>query len=412
MRIGYLMNTYPMTSTTFIRREIEALETLGLEVVRYAGRRWSEQLVDPLDIEEAGRTNYLLTGNATGLFAALVKEVLVNPLGLARGIATCIRLARCGGGAIVKNAAYLIQAVYLRQRAKTDGIRHLHVHFSTNASAIALLSRICGGVGYSFTAHGPDEFVDAGRCALELKIKNAAFVVAISNFCRAQLILLTSMKHWEKIRVIRCGLMLDEFRLDTHPGSDSATIVCVGRLCPQKGQLLIPRAVAALKGEFPGLKVILIGGGESHREIEAEIARFAVEDFIELRGWKANDEVRNTIGGCRALLLPSLAEGLPIVIMEALALQRPVISTYIAGIPELLDEQCGWIIPAASPQALEAALRSALRADAVVLERMGRVGRARVEAMHDLRGSVSSLYACLVPAAEMGITPLRRAPQG
>jgi glycosyltransferase involved in cell wall biosynthesis len=400
MKIGYLMNTYPMTSTTFIRREIEALETLGLEIVRYAGRRWSEALVDRLDIEEAGRTSYLLTGNASGLFVAVVKEFVVNPLGLARGILTCAALIRHGGGGIVKNAAYLAQAVHLRQRADADGIQHLHVHFSTNASTIALLSRVMGGVDFSFTAHGPDEFLEARRCALEMKIKSAAFVVAISNFCKAQLILLTDMKYWEKIRVIRCGLTLDEFQPTDRPGNDSMTVVCVGRLCPQKGQLLIPRAVATLKGEFPGLKVILIGGGESRDEIEAEIDKHGVRDVIELPGWKANDEVRHMISRSRVLLLPSLAEGLPIVIMEALALRRPVISTYIAGIPELLDEQCGWIIPAASADALATALRSALTADWAVLERMGKTGRARVEALHDIGHSARLLFACFLPTAE------------
>lgn len=410
MKIGYLMNTYPMTSTTFIRREIAALETLGLEIVRYAGRRWSEALVDRLDIEEAGRTNYLLTGNASGLFASVVKEMLVNPLGFARGILTCAALVRHGGGEIVKNVAYLAQAVYLRQRAEADGIRHLHVHFSTNASAIALLSRVMGGVDYSFTAHGPDEFLEARPCALELKIKSAAFVVAISNFCKAQLILLTDMKYWEKIRVIRCGLTLDEFQPTDRAGDDSMTLVCVGRLCPQKGQLLIPKAVATLKGEFPGLKVILIGGGESRGGIEAEIAAHGVHDVIELPGWKANDEVRHIISRSRALLLPSLAEGLPIVIMEAFALRRPVISTYIAGIPELLDEECGWIIPAASVEALATALRSALTADSAVLEQMGKAGRARVEALHDLEHSARLLYACFVSAAQRGIMALRPAP--
>ena len=176
-------------------------------------------------------------------------------------------------------------------------------------------------------------------------------------------------------------------------------LVNVARFNSQKGLLLIPAAVAALKGEFPALKVVLIGDGEERGRLEAEIARHGVAGMIELRGWQSNVEVRRALIGARALLLPSFAEGLPVVIMEAFALGRPVISTYIAGIPELVDASCGWLAPAGDVEALSAAIRDALAADAPRLARMGNEARRRSVARHDVVASARQLKALFARAA-------------
>jgi colanic acid/amylovoran biosynthesis glycosyltransferase len=392
VNIAYLMNSYPMTSTTFIRGEIEALEELGLDIQRHAIRHWAGKLVEPQDVAEQERTHYLLTGNIRGLVIAVMKELLVNPRGLYRSLGPWLELQRNSGGQLVRHIAYLMQAVYFRQRAKSKGIRHLHVHFATNATAVAMLSHLMGGPSYSFTAHGPDEFVDGQRLSFDLKIRHAAFVVAISNYCKGQLLRFSSMDHRHKIHIVRCGLAIEEFEPAQDYTADNQTLICVGRLCPQKGQVLIPKAVAALRSDFPHLKVILVGDGESRAAVEASIAEHDVGDMVELRGWTANREVLKMIRESRALLLPSFAEGLPIVIMEALALSRPVISTNVAGIPELVDDNCGWIVPAGSEDALIAAMRAALECTPAELAHKGAEGRARVEQHHDRRALAKALY--------------------
>lgn len=377
-----------MTSTTFIRREIEALEALGLEIRRFAIRAWPVGLVDPRDRAEAGRTEYLLTGNLAGLVGALLREIAGNPLGLLRSLPTWLRLRRDTGG-LVRPAAYWMQAALLRQRAAAEGIDHVHVHFATNATAVALLSRRMGGPGYSFTAHGPDEFADAPSLSFPPKIAGARFVVAISHHCRERLIALGRPADAARIHLARCGLALEEF-----PGPDAATearaadsqtFVCVGRLCPVKGQVLIPAAVAALTPRFPGLRVVLVGDGESRPAIEAAIRTHGVGDRVILRGWAPNAEVLALVRESRALLLPSHAEGLPVVIMEALALGRPVVSTRIAGIPELVDGSCGWLVPPGDTAALAEALAAALRCPPAAWAAMGAAGRARVARHHDRR---------------------------
>lgn len=397
MKIGYLVNTYPAISGTFIRREIHALEGLGVSVARYAVRRFDGELVDPRDLEEAARTRYLLSGQAAALVMGFLFTCLTRPLGVLKALGVWARLVGNAGGGLVRHMAYLMEAAALRRQAEADGVGHIHCHFSTNPVAVAMLAHAMGGPSFSFTVHGPDELVDPGAHSLGLKIERAAFVVAITSFCRTVLALVGGMEHWDKIHVVRCGLDLAEFPL-SEQGFETGELVCVGRLCPQKGQVLIPAAVADVVTAHPDLKVTLVGDGESRPAIEGEITRLGLGDRVTLAGWASNAEVRAHIGRARALLLPSFAEGLPIVIMEALALGRPVITTYIAGIPELVDEGCGWIVPAGDEAGLRAALTGVMQANSDDLAARGREGRARIEAQHDQIANAAKLKALFAGA--------------
>ncbi|MBB6468485.1 glycosyltransferase family 4 protein [Aminobacter carboxidus] len=401
MKIAYLLNTYPIPSTTFIRGEIEALEDLGLRIGRLSVRRFGGTLVDRSDQSEMESTHYLLSGNATGLFVAFGREILINPRGLLRALPALQQMRRKAYSGFVHHIAYLMQACYLRQEARRQGIAHVHAHFGTNPAAVALLSKLLGGPSYSFTSHGPDEFTDAAYLSFDLKIKHAAFVVAISDYCSSLLTSLSDAADAHKVVIARCGLKLEDFA-PTPIARDQNTLVCIGRLCQQKGQIHIPAAVAALRAEFPDMKVVLVGDGESRAEIEAEIARHDVGAQVILRGWSSNDEVRQLLKQSRAMLLPSYAEGLPVAIMEALALTRPVISTTIAGIPELVDEECGWLVEPGNHQQLVAAMRSALAAPADVLERMGKIGRQRVERLHDRKLLALELQRLFMEATSNG----------
>jgi glycosyltransferase involved in cell wall biosynthesis len=388
------MNSYPMTSTTFIRNEIGALEKLGVSIRRYAIRHWAETLVDPLDVAEQKQTHYVLTGNFLGLAVAFAKELFINPHGIYRSLRSWLTLLRKSGG-LVRHVAYFMEAIYFRQRAQCDDVNHVHVHFATNGTAVAMLSHLMGGPSYSFTAHGPDEFVDAKRQSFDLKIDHAAFVVAISEYCKNQLLYFSPTDR-DKIHVIRCGLLLQNFEPVQNHLANNQTFVCIGRLCRQKGQVLISQAVAALRYEFPGLKVILVGDGESRASIEASILEHGVGDMFELRGWLTNRDVLKVIHESRALLLPSFAEGLPIVIMEAMALMRPVISTFVAGIPELVRPgEHGWLVPAGDVEALVNVMRACLNAPANTLARMGEAACERVRTYHSIDTNVLQLARLL-----------------
>jgi glycosyltransferase involved in cell wall biosynthesis len=247
-----------------------------------------------------------------------------------------------------------------------------------------MLCRVLGGPPYSFTVHGPEEFDKAKAIALEEKINRATFVVAVSSFGKSQLYRWCDRQQWSKIHEIHCGV--DELFL-THPPTaipDQPRLVCIGRLCEQKGHLLLVEAASQLAAKGLLFSIILVGDGPLRLEIETLIAQLGLQDRIKITGWASNTEVQQQILDSRALVLPSFAEGLPVVVMEALALSRPVISTYVAGIPELVESgSCGWLVPPGSVEALTEAMDAALQQPVAKLEHMGKVGAFRVVQRHN-----------------------------
>jgi glycosyltransferase involved in cell wall biosynthesis len=325
------------------------------------------------------------------LLGALARRAVKSPGRTLKALGQALSLARRQRD-IVRPVAYLAEAAYLLEQAQAERLTHIHAHFGTNAAAVAMLCRTMGGPPYSFTVHGPDELHEAPFNAYDLKIASAKFVAAITDFARAELLRIGGYEHAGKIHVVPCGLELANFG-DRRPAPEAPHFVCVGRLCPQKAQRLIPEAIAPLVRDHPGLRVELVGDGEDRELIEAEIKRLGLERHIQLLGWADGDTVRERILSARTLLLPSFAEGLPIVIMEAFALRRPVISTYIAGIPELLDRECGWIVPAGSIPLLRKAIEAAIIASPKQIAAMGDEGRRRIESRHDIDGSAALLKA-------------------
>jgi glycosyltransferase involved in cell wall biosynthesis len=384
MKIAYLMNQHPYASCTFIRREIAAMENCGVEVQRYSIRRPSTALVDPADLEEQKRTRTILDAGPLHLIAGLLGMALTRPgrWWRALGLTLCIGWGSQRG--LLRHLVYLAEACLLLRWLHQSAVQHVHAHFATNSTTVAMLCHVLGGPPYSFTVHGPDEFDCPEALKLSEKIARAAFVVAISDYGRSQLFRWCSHEHWPKIHVVHCGL--DDLFLGQAPTPIPADrrLVCVGRLSEQKGQLLLMEAAAKLAAEGLDFQILLAGDGPMRSEIEALVQRLGLENHVRLLGWQTGQQVREAILSSRALVLPSFAEGLPVVIMEALALGRPVISTYVAGIPELLTPGVnGWLVPAGAVQPLVDAMREALEASPRKLQEMGQAGAVRVAQQHN-----------------------------
>ncbi len=397
MKLAYLLNQYPMPSQTFVRREIAALEDMGWEVLRVSVRASTGEVVDPADRSEVDRTRVVLggpggkQGAALRLVAAVARNLVRRPGRFAAALLTALRLGRRSDRGLAVNLVYLAEACVVVEWLTAAGVQHVHSHFGTNGPAVALLVRRLGGPAYSFTVHGPEEFDRPEALHLREKIRGAAFVVAISSFGRSQLMRWSDVADWPKVQVVRCGVDADFIERRPDPVPDEPRLVCVGRLGEQKGHLVLLEAAARLRDDGVPFHLVLAGEGPLRGEVEEAIEAASLGDRVELTGWVDNARVRTEIDKARALVLPSFAEGLPVAIMEALALGRPVVSTTVAGIPELVDDHCGWLVPAGSVDQLVTALRQVLSASPEHLTEMGEHGRRRVLRDHDVRANAAAL---------------------
>ena len=403
MRVAYLINQYPQISHSFIRREILALERAGFTVTRLALRGWDSDLVDEEDILEHSRTRFVLRDGAFPLVIACLAAAVGRPARFWKSLRLTWRMARRADRPLIVHLIYLAEACHILPWLEAARIQHLHAHFGTNSAEVAMLAHVLGGPRWSFTVHGPEEFDKPEFIGLAEKIRQCAFVVAISSYGRSQLYRLVPHSLWPKVQVIHCGLEPKYFDTPTVSLSSAPRLVCVGRLCEQKGQLLLLEAARRLATKETVFELVLAGDGEMRAEIEQFIACHKLASFVRLTGWISNQQVRDEIGAARALVLPSFAEGLPVVIMEAMALKRPVISTFIAGIPELVESgEHGWLVPAGDVDELVKVLQTCLDAPIQHLMGMGEAAYARVVARHQIDIEASRL-AELFKASQRGL---------
>lgn len=400
MTIAYVLNTYPQPSHSFIRRELRALERQGHEVLRLAMRRTELTLVDPGDQEEAARTDYVLDAGGKGLAKALSGALLRNPGPTLGALRLAMKMGKASPAGRLRHLIYLAEAAIVKARCEDAGVTHVHAHFGTNAAAVATLTRVMGGPHYSFTVHGPEEFDAVAALSLADKIAHAAFVVGVSQFGRSQLCRWTPLSDWDKVKVVHCGIEPDAFPepapADPHPGLH---LVAIGRFVEQKGQKVLIEAMTALKERLPDVTLALVGDGELRGELEREIAKAGLDGRVRITGWLDEAGVRAEIARADALAMPSFAEGLPMVIMEAMAMARPVISTLIAGAPELvLEGETGWLVPAGDALALADAIATLAATPQDRRAEMGRAGRARVLERHAIDGQAERLAGFIAAA--------------
>jgi colanic acid/amylovoran biosynthesis glycosyltransferase len=418
MRVAYFINQYPKVSHTFIRREIRALEALGFEVHRYALRgNGDEDLVDAADLQEARRTRYILSQGIVSLATQLLLMSLQRPLGLWRALSMMLRIHRRSHRPLAMHLASLAEGAVLARWTRAAGVQHVHVHFGTNSAEVALLARLWGSVPYSLTLHGSDEWDRPLQWALAEKVEHAAFVVAISSFTRAQLMRWIRLADHDKLHVVHCGVDDLFLQAPTTPVPDVQRFVCVGRLCNEKAQPLLIDALALLRHRGLRPHLVLAGDGDLRTRVQALIDHHRLADQVTLTGWVDGERVKREIEQARALVMPSCMEGLPVALIEAMTLQRPVISTYVGGIPELVRPgREGWLLQAGCAESIADAMQACLQTPVETLVRMGAAGRARVIERHrigDAAAQLARLFessAAARPAADAA--PRRLNPAG
>jgi glycosyltransferase involved in cell wall biosynthesis len=396
VRLAYLVSHYPAISHAFLLREVEAMRALGATVETFSIRRTpAQELLSEADQRAFATTYSILPPRWSHLLGAHLRAILTRPGRYVRALATAFAMRRPGVRGTLWQLFYLLEAGVLWDRCRRAGIRHVHAQFGSNAPDVALLASELGGRGWtwSFTVHGPVEFYDIPGFRLPDKARRAAFVACTSDWARSQVRAFLDPGDWEHVELQRMGVDPARFTPDgrVDGGDGPMRILTVGRLAGVKGQAVLLDAMGELARRGVSVALTIAGDGPERSRLERRAAELGIHDRVAFVGAVANDRVADLYANADAFCTSSFAEGVPTVLMEAMACGLPVVATHIAGIPELVEDGVtGLLVPPARADALAAALeRLATRPDKRA--EMGRAARAAVVEERDERRSAARL---------------------
>jgi glycosyltransferase involved in cell wall biosynthesis len=400
MRVAYLVSRYPAPSHAFLLREVGGLRAAGVEVETISIRRpGAEELLSDSDRAEAARTFFVLPAGPMALLAAHLGELARGPRRYLLTIARALRLAGPGWRAHLWALFYFAEAIVVRRHCRRLGIDHLHgVQFADGAGDVALLAaHRAGSRGRGWTlslaVHGPTELYEVRRYGLAEKVRGAGLVVVPSEFTRSQLLAQVEERHRQRIAVVHMGADLERFtpRPDSGRVGSEARILCVARLVRHKGQATLLRALDALAsdGLFP--HTVLVGEGPERVALERLRGELGLEGRVEMTGAVGQDDLPRLYREADVFCLPTLAETVGVVNMEAMASGVPVVTSNLMGVPELVEDGVsGLLVTPAREDELAAALRR-LAGDPDERRRIGEEGRRKVEAEFDSRAQAARL---------------------
>ena len=394
-RIAYLVSQYPAYSHTFILREVLQLRQFGMEIVVASINNPDRSLEKLTEIEraEAEQTFYVKAQGIAKAAVALAKTLLSNPMGLWRGIKHARKLGGWDIKRLLYHGFYLLEALLIGQWLRSQHITHLHVHFATPAASVGMLVKTVFGTGFSFTVHGPDEFYDAAGYNLPEKILAADFIFCISHYARSQVMKLSPVTAWPKFDVCRLGV--DPQRFAPGPKTQvncQCELLCVGRLTSAKGQAILLEAVAALQNRQVPVRLTLVGMGPDEKSLQAYAEQLGISGQVRFTGAVDQDHILRYYQTADMFVLPSFAEGLPVVLMEAMAMEIPCITTAITGVPELIQNgEDGLLVAASDVNGLADAI-SRLANDPELRRKIGQAGREKVLAEYDLHKNTELLF--------------------
>lgn len=374
--LAYLTAQYPAMSHTFILREIAGLRREGMTISTFSVRQTPpEQHIGPEEKAEAAQTFSILPdGLKPNRLLSALAAALRNYRPFAQAMRLAMKTRAPGIKAFGYQMVYLVEAMLLAQELRKRGVDHLHAHFANACATVAMLAAVLAEIPFSFTLHGPSDLAEPKQWRLDEKIARADFVSCISYFARSQAMLLSAPAHWEKLQIVRCAIEPDRYK-PTPPPDAPIHFAFVGRLAPVKGLRVLVEAFKALQKNYPDAQITVVGDGPDREWLEKQ-----AKDIpnITLTGALSQDRVAEVLAQAHALVLPSFAEGVPVVLMEAMAAGRPVIATQVAGVSELVETEVnGLIVPPGHLDALINALET-IASDPAKRERMGQNGRDKV----------------------------------
>ena len=405
IKVVYVTSRYPAISHSFIQREVVTLRSLGVEIHTVALRAGT-----PTDVRTAAdrfdfaRTFAVLPVSPVRLVRTQFEAFFAAPRRYLRAAAIAMRGA-IGLTERIRRAGHFVEATIVWRHCRQQGVRHLHAHFERPSADVAMLAAKLGGDrengwSWSFTAHNPLEYLSPSD-GLARKVREAAFVVCVSYFGRSQLLALVEQRYWERLVVVRCGVDTSVFHSRRAPAAEARCILTVGRLVPIKGHAILLEALASLRSQGSDARAVFVGDGPERPRLESLAARLHILDIVEFAGDVGQDRIPERYAEADVFCLASFLEGIPVVLMEAMAMEIPVIASRIGGIPELVDHGVtGRLVTPGSPRELAAALAETLSESPERRAAMGAAGRARVQqeftcdrSGHALRGLFTAVAA-------------------
>ena len=394
MRVAYLTSQYPATSHTFISREIAALRAIGIPIETFSIRPPAQaELQDESSRAEAARTFTVLRQPLTTFLAAQLAVLFRQPGDYFRTFGRSLSHRPPGLRALVMSLAYFAEALVLARELQKRRIGHLHNHFANAGAIVGLLAARLADIPWSFTMHGISETDYPAGLLLGKKIETARFVACVSYFGRAQAMRTVAPDQWSKLHVLRCGLPLTQ--LPKHRGSsEKKRMICVGRLSPEKGQAGLLEAFASVARESDA-ELILVGDGPEAEDLRARAERMSLKGRVTFAGRLGELETLERIAASDILILTSFMEGLPIVLMEAMALGTAVIASRVAGIPELVEDgKSGLLFTPSKWDELADCMRRLLD-DEPLRQKLARNGQKVVAADFDIKRSAEMMRTLL-----------------
>ncbi len=402
MKLAYLASRYPSVSHTFIAREVAALRANDFDVHTFTIRRTpGAELLSDADRKENTQTHAVLPAGLFGLITAHLIMLFTSPAGYVAAMRLAMLIRPPGVRAAVWQLFYFAEAAVLARQLSTHHIKHIHAHFANVAASVASLAAKMINGTWSVSVHGYADFGSPTKIALAQKIKSASLIVCISDHGRTQAMMHSDPSCWPKIVRVYCGINPSDFKpkkamddaslSDLVKKSNPIKILSVGRLSPEKGQTLLLRAISQLKDKGIELQCVLVGDGPARAMLENLADELEIASSVTFAGAVGQDEIQHYYDDAAVFVLSSLYEGLPVVLMEAMAKEVAVIAPHITGIPELVDHSVsGLLVRPGSSDALAKALEQLiLEPDLCVT--MGRKGRERICQHFDNRQTLLEL---------------------
>ncbi len=407
MRIAYLTGQYPRATDTFIQREVAALREASVHVQTFSVRKpAADENVGPETKAERERTSYILPAKFGELMATGFRLKFGSPGRYFRGLKLALKVRQPGIKGLLYGLFYFVEAGLLAEMMRKEKLTHLHNHFGDSSCTVAMLAAELGGFTFSFSLHGPGIFFEPFTWRLDEKLKRALFVSNISHFCRSQAMIFCPPEKWDRLHIIHCGVDPALFKTVEHQGKGKR-LLTVGRMASVKGMPVLLEAIKQLQADHPKLKLIVVGDGPERKDFESRAAALGIAERVDFVGYQSQAEVRQRLSETDVFVLPSFAEGVPVVLMEAMAAGVPPVTTRIAGVAELIDDGVnGKLVPPGDCKSLAYAI-DALLNDADMRNTFGKAGHEKVAAEFNITKESDWLRRVMTSALESKVETIR-----